>query len=763
MVRVTIKRGIGPRERTSAEYAVVPELADLELQAEGLLREGCGAFTLVLDGEPITNAGAPKRIGELMNAGVRHVVLWLVPLSQVGSLLGRSELSLGSPPGSSTCSTDIGPSGSNGTGSEDRHDVDPDEDIDELLGHQLTCEAASEKSKSIYDDDSDFEGTCGLDEDALEDLCWQSAEPGAAVQHSMSEARSDGRDSGSVQSSRAAAWSSTTAWQQGSQREDTGSDVWPSHDTRPTRETDALWRDWESDALNWSSEWHAASARLGRRVAGKRWRQQHTTEDARRSWSVPRTWTASSQVPAALGSDSDGSQSWHSSAPVTWSPPYEARRTQWQYFSNICHEGSRRNSRESSRARSLSVLRGRTANTSTVDPECASIHGRSERVLDAKAWDRPRTQVTPATSSRSPARSARAVSPWQGVQLAWLSVEDRQFMQLTNRLAVDASCPAFGHTGPLLGRQPLKRGFVAFAKAAHTAMPELGALRLVCGGTAVDPGCEFWKSGRRRYVAALQRYLDLLSSSSLDEATRNELLADLGFYVFPDFVTNEEEWELQSYWRPGGPLYAWGAYEAGTNRRFFHYGPILKIKTEATSKSTLGIIPGKFGPMPPIVARFRLLDRIRTCALKLGDAICDCSLDFDQLYVNHYAAKLCSRIDFHHDNPKTMGGIIAGLSLGSSCEMHLKAPDKELCERPILAHLPARSLCLMTGLSRYHLQHGIPALPTDRLSLTFRVVNSECADSAAWGRSWECIPPHEASNAHWPLLRPADEVDPRRR
>merc|ERR1712118_93741 len=128
-------------------------------------------------------------------------------------------------------------------------------------------------------------------------------------------------------------------------------------------------------------------------------------------------------------------------------------------------------------------------------------------------------------------------------------------------------------------------------------------------------------------------------------------------------------------------------------------------------------------------------------------------LKLDQLYVNHYSAKFCSGIGFHHDNPKTMMGIIAGISLGTSCELHLIAPDKELGQSlPMVLQLPPRSLFIMSGLSRYHLQHGILGLAGDRLSLTFRTVNLACAERSLWQRNWADLSTEEASNAHWPLL-----------
>ncbi len=98
-------------------------------------------------------------------------------------------------------------------------------------------------------------------------------------------------------------------------------------------------------------------------------------------------------------------------------------------------------------------------------------------------------------------------------------------------------------------------------------------------------------------------------------------------------------------------------------------------------------------------------------------------------YTNHYTIRNRGRIDFHHDHHTTMMGVVAGVSLGSACELRLRVPDPGFRRAPFHVHLPRRSLYLMTGLSRWHLQHGIPSLMGDRVSLTFRTVDPGCARS----------------------------------
>merc|ERR1712118_185233 len=103
----------------------------------------------------------------------------------------------------------------------------------------------------------------------------------------------------------------------------------------------------------------------------------------------------------------------------------------------------------------------------------------------------------------------------------------------------------------------------------------------------------------------------------------------------------------------------------------------------------------------------------------------------------------------------TMMGVVAGVSLDIGVELRLRVPDPGFRRAPFHVHLPRRSLYLMTGLSRWHLQHGIPTLMGDRVSLTFRTVDPGCARSLAhWKRSWDELDTEERKNAHLPILKP---------
>lgn len=88
-------------------------------------------------------------------------------------------------------------------------------------------------------------------------------------------------------------------------------------------------------------------------------------------------------------------------------------------------------------------------------------------------------------------------------------------------------------------------------------------------------------------------------------------------------------------------------------------------------------------------------------------------------------------IDFHVDNHESSGGILVGLSLVSTCVMHLR--HREDHERAFSVLLPPNSLYIQRGACRYVYEHAIPAdgpsrtwanesiPPARRISLMMRV------------------------------------------
>lgn len=339
-----------------------------------------------------------------------------------------------------------------------------------------------------------------------------------------------------------------------------------------------------------------------------------------------------------------------------------------------------------------------------------------------------------------------------GVVAASIPEADREFMRRVNVLAAELGTSAFGDAG--MPNPSKAQRVLRFVQRGLRAWPEFGlsSESTVRGFQEVDPDCDFWRNGRKRFLSVLQEYFRHISTPSLAQSIKLSLLSELGFVLLEEFITQDEEERLLDFWRPNGEEFRKGQNELHSNRRFFHYGPILPKQSFATTRSTLITIPAQVGATPDIVKELDLKARIRSVATGFGDE----SLAFDQLYVNFYSAIAKGRIGFHHDNTGTMGGVVAGISLKSSCEFHLQALDSELvCQRSIVVKVPARSLYLMTGLSRYHLQHGIPNHGADRVSMTFRsVVREACGSRAEWRRAWTDIPPAEAAKCHWPLLPP---------
>eukprot|EP00811_Abedinium_folium_P016239 NODE_2517_length_2198_cov_3.844037.p1 GENE.NODE_2517_length_2198_cov_3.844037~~NODE_2517_length_2198_cov_3.844037.p1 ORF type:complete len:687 (+),score=186.88 NODE_2517_length_2198_cov_3.844037:2-2062(+) len=374
------------------------------------------------------------------------------------------------------------------------------------------------------------------------------------------------------------------------------------------------------------------------------------------------------------------------------------------------------------------------------------------------------------------------------------SEAERVWLRALSALAAAHSSAGFGNPGAL---QPGKaRRQYAFARAAQQLWPKFGRLSAVslgslvasgalapaaraasttavgesgeplpekepqwlsdaaaCATECVDPHCAFWRNGQARYFSVLASCFDAMQACATSEERRFELLADLGFHLSENFLGEEEEAALLEYWSPDGALYARGALEVFTQRRFFHYGPIHPKVQCSTAKSTLGVTPAVFGAPPPLVRELRLLERVRALCEREGLGTAE-DLGFDEVYVNHYAVTSRARIDFHHDHHLTMLGVVAGISCGSTCEFQLRAQDAGVRRPPARVNLPARSLFLLTGLSRWHLQHAIPVIKGDRLSLTFRAVDRTSAPRPMWSREWHELGTAEEENAHWPLLRP---------
>lgn len=361
----------------------------------------------------------------------------------------------------------------------------------------------------------------------------------------------------------------------------------------------------------------------------------------------------------------------------------------------------------------------------------------------------------PTSHSSSPShRPLRVDAGAHGLQslcaLWGITTADRQFMCKLNELSMEHSSPGFGSFGKAT-RKKLARQ-VSFLLAAEDLWPQFGSLQVRNGEVLQD--CPFWQRGEAEYMRVLTRYIQALGDErhrrSAEE--RYDLLSDLGFHMFEDFLTGTEEGELYSYWGPDGSIFDEGVHEQKTLRRFFNYGPVLMKQSVGTAKSTLGLIPSRFGGMPPPVEAQKLRDRLRD--LCLASFPRHTEPPFDQLYVNYYSSAENAHIDFHHDHHTCMRGVVAGVSLGSACEFQLRPSESAaLRAQPLCIRVPRKSAFLMTGLSRWHLQHAIPVHRLDRISLTFRTVDRTAVpDAHLWDREWLQLTVEERANAHWPLV-----------
>lgn len=371
-------------------------------------------------------------------------------------------------------------------------------------------------------------------------------------------------------------------------------------------------------------------------------------------------------------------------------------------------------------------------------------------------WASKQRPTTSATAWGGVARTGnykswvpnRVLEPVAG--MCGISGIEREIMRELNALSAEHGSTGFGDCGKpnrrKLGRQ------VRFLRAAADRWPQFGTLLIREGQVAQE--CSFFLHGRAEYFRILAQYFLALNVTAESDEERIDLLQDLGFHLFEEFLTREEENDIVSYYGHNGDVYERGLCELVSKRRFFHYGPILSIEQEGTTKSTLGVIPARFGAFPELTTdscqrfNFLLLDTLKTI-----------QPPFDQMYVNFYTVATGAHIDFHHDHHLTMMGGIGGHSSGSACEFVFRPYECGLRDQTIRIELPRRSGYLMSGTSRYHLQHAIPKVRADRISITYRTVDKTCInrdEEILWQREWSELNQEEIDNAHWPLLPPLD-------
>jgi DNA oxidative demethylase len=97
-----------------------------------------------------------------------------------------------------------------------------------------------------------------------------------------------------------------------------------------------------------------------------------------------------------------------------------------------------------------------------------------------------------------------------------------------------------------------------------------------------------------------------------------------------------------------------------------------------------------------------------------------------EVLVTHYPPG--ATIGWHRDAP--MFGNVVGVSLGSACVLRFQrgtGGERRVFEQP----LEPRSAYVLAGRARTVWQHTIPAVATDRYSLTFRILRRSVAPLAS--------------------------------
>jgi len=184
--------------------------------------------------------------------------------------------------------------------------------------------------------------------------------------------------------------------------------------------------------------------------------------------------------------------------------------------------------------------------------------------------------------------------------------------------------------------------------------------------------------------------------SYIDSAAMDDHLPE-GFLLMPDFLTSGEEAALIEF--IGSVSFREVRMHGVTaKRRVAQFGWRYSFESYRLTE----------GPPVPIA----FLD-VRERAAKLAGIHAD---EFSEVLVTEYQPG--AGIGWHSDAPHF--GIIAGISLGSTCRMRFRTG--EVHRRTTAVELPPRSIYLLTGSARSEWQHMLPPVRQTRWSLTFRTL-----------------------------------------
>ena len=174
-----------------------------------------------------------------------------------------------------------------------------------------------------------------------------------------------------------------------------------------------------------------------------------------------------------------------------------------------------------------------------------------------------------------------------------------------------------------------------------------------------------------------------------------------GFLFVPEFLSIEEETGLLSFCS-GLSFHSFAMRGVTAKRRVASFGWHYSFDTYKATEAD---------PIPEPLLSVR--ERAAAVAGVSPNA-------FSEALVTEYQPG--AGIGWHRDAPPF--GIVAGISLGSSCRMRFQTGKG--AERAVAAvELTPRSLYVLTGEARTKWEHTIPAVKELRYSLTFRTMRRE--------------------------------------
>lgn len=177
-----------------------------------------------------------------------------------------------------------------------------------------------------------------------------------------------------------------------------------------------------------------------------------------------------------------------------------------------------------------------------------------------------------------------------------------------------------------------------------------------------------------------------------------------GLIIINDFLSQaEEEWLIEEIYNQ-----QWTTNRNGT-RRIQIYGPYFDRRYK--------LIPGKFSEFPDFIEDLAALvkDRLKERNIPVSEKLGNHRLS--TAYINEY--KPGQSLQQHFDHRTTYEEHIIGISCINAAKMCFSNGRGQR-----LVDIPARSLYIMTGKSRFNFKHGIPNTTKDRCSVTFRTVTA---------------------------------------